>query len=183
VVTNWPIVASPLAAHSTTLAPRDRLAAAELGRDQQPERAAPLERALGHQPAAVHREIDEQRSARPPAGLDAHRRSHVHARAAALLGSAIERVHDERAQRGRMHGPPHDQRGAGAAQRAAQRARVVSEDRDLRRRRSGGRQLEVEDAPRRRDHEIPRRLAIGLALGAEPLDERDLERAEHRAHV
>ena len=51
--------------------------------------------------------------------------------AAALLGSAVERVQHERAQRGGVDRPPHHQRGAGAAQRAAQRARVVREDRDL----------------------------------------------------
>ena len=98
-------------------------------------------------------------------------RGRRHGRRVAGANHAIHLIapRDERAQGGRVHGAPHDQRGPGAAQRAAQRARVVREDRDLLRGMRRARELQLEAPLRGRDHELPGMGAVATTFMAKGL--------------
>ena len=80
-ITYRPNAGSALAVHWTTRAVhRERAAARDLRGNLEPERLAALDRAIRDQPAAAHREIDEDGFAVAPSELQAHGRAHVHAR-------------------------------------------------------------------------------------------------------
>ena len=160
----------------------DRLRARHLGGEVQRDALAVVRTAVDEQAEPSHREVGEDGVAGAPADAIADRRADAHALAASLLGTLVERMQDECAQRRRVNRAADHQLDAVPAERVAQRARVAVADRNLRRP-ALGREAEVEHPLRAGEDEVPGLGAVALFEGAVALDVGRSEVAEQGAQV